>query len=184
MHGRRDVLLLRSKSRVIPQLHERLAHASFYHLYHTRPPWHYCGRSGWLKLSSFYEFKSRIQNDCSATETCCADAVTMPARPSLETHWYCLYTKRHQELQVSAVVNRQAIEVYFQLLSFRKRVPARLARQPLIPCYVSARMDLEQVGSGLVRWTPGLRDPVRGSDRPARVNPGIIHWIQEQVAEG
>jgi transcriptional antiterminator RfaH len=123
-------------------------------------------------------------NDCAATETCCTSAMTMPARPSAGTHWYCLYTKPHQEQQVSAVFSQNAIEVYLPLLSCRKRLRGQHARQPLFPCYLFARMDLEKVGTSLVRWTPGLRDLVRGADGPARVSPGIIQWIQEQLASG
>jgi len=101
-------------------------------------------------------------------------------------HWYALHTKPRQEQQVSQILAGKGLETYLPTLAVTRVRRGHRARmtQPLFPCYLFARFDLDAVGISAVQWTPGLRNLVAFGGEPAVVDERVIALIQTRLAEG
>ncbi len=96
-------------------------------------------------------------------------------------NWYVLYTKPRCEQQVERGLAANGIEVYCPSL----RIPPRKGRpstRPFFPCYLFARVDLDQVGLSRLNWTPGMRHVVEFGGVPSHVDESVIARIRERLA--
>jgi transcriptional antiterminator RfaH len=100
--------------------------------------------------------------------------------------WYALYTKARNEKQVETNLCGRGFETYLPMLPAVRNRDTRKLRpaQPLFPCYLFVRFDLEVVGVSAVRWTPGLRDLVMFTGRPAIVEPEFIEGVRLRLSGG
>jgi transcriptional antiterminator RfaH len=92
-------------------------------------------------------------------------------------NWYVLHSKPNAEYQVANALKGRGIQTYLPEIEAPKARPGR-KRQPLFPCYLFVRVDLEAVGLSQVQWTPGLRRIVAFGDRPTSVADEVIDLIQ------
>ncbi len=97
--------------------------------------------------------------------------------------WYALYTKPHKEPSVEQLLALKGLSTYLPMLP-KVRGGRRLQTlEPLFPCYLFVRADLDVIGFSTIRWTPGLRNVVTGADGPAIVDEALIDHIQLRLAQ-
>lgn len=98
--------------------------------------------------------------------------------------WFAVYTKPKNEEGVSLRLRGAGIEVLSPKIRIKKFVRYRLSEkiEPLFPCYVFARLDIEK-HSHMVSYTRGVRYIVsRG--RPMPVQDEAIGAITEHAKDG
>lgn len=99
-------------------------------------------------------------------------------------HWYTLYTKPKREQQVHDILSKRGFEVYLPLLRLLKKRRLVQTQEPLFPCYLFVRTDIEQVGISTIAWTQGLRRVVSFCGQPAIVDDVVIEHIKRRLSEG
>ena len=99
-------------------------------------------------------------------------------------HWYALHTKPRKENSLNQILTHRGITTYLPLLPKVHHGQRIAITEPLFPGYLFARLDLDIVNFGSLRWTPGLRDVVSGAEGPAPVGEAIIAHIQQRLAQG
>lgn len=93
--------------------------------------------------------------------------------------WYVLHSKPNAEYQVANALKGRGIQTYLPEITARQG----RKRQPLFPCYLFVKVDLEAVGLSHVQWTPGLRRIVAFGDRPTSVDDEVIDLINRRLGE-
>ena len=96
--------------------------------------------------------------------------------------WYALHTKARSEKLLSHLLALQYISVYLPQVPMVRHGRRLATTEPLFPCYLFARFDLDAVSFTRFRWTPGLRDVVHGAEGPAPVDDVVIEHIQQRIA--
>ena len=97
--------------------------------------------------------------------------------------WYALYTKPHKENSLEKILSLRGITTYLPMLPKVQHGRCLDKMEPLFPCYLFAKLDLDVIGLGSLRWTPGLRDIVSGAEGPARVDEAIIDHLKMRLTE-
>jgi transcriptional antiterminator RfaH len=98
-------------------------------------------------------------------------------------NWYTLYTKPHAERQVSESLQARNIESYLPLVQVWRARRRQMEDEPLFPCYLFARIDLEVVGISEIAWLPGLRHIVGNEEIPTPVPDTIVAYIRRRLQE-
>ncbi len=96
--------------------------------------------------------------------------------------WYALYTKPGQEELVASQLEQQGLEPFLPQFTERRRGKAPRV-QPLFPCYLFVRADLECVARSSLQWTPGLRCLVAFGGVPARVPDEAISLLHKRLVQ-
>lgn len=96
--------------------------------------------------------------------------------------WYTLYTKPHCEHQVVTGMHSRGIETYLPELK-SQQISKQGKKEPLFPCYLFVKIDLDKVGISHLQWTPGLRRILTFDARPTPVPESVIRLIQHKLAE-
>jgi transcriptional antiterminator RfaH len=98
-------------------------------------------------------------------------------------HWHLLHTKPHHERQVAVLLHQRGLEVYLPLF-WPPRVNPRTARErPYFPRYLFARLDLQRIEMGILRWSPGLSGVLQFGHEPATVSDGFVSELQQRLKQ-
>jgi transcriptional antiterminator RfaH len=98
-------------------------------------------------------------------------------------HWYALHAKPHRERQVAENLRQRNIEVYLPLVRVNPINPRAARKRPFFPGYLFVKADLQVLGGGAVRWTPGLRRLVEFDGQPASVPDHFIHELKRRLGQ-
>lgn len=98
-------------------------------------------------------------------------------------NWYVLYTKPHSERMVENKLVADGIETYYPVVPAATLRRGRAPFRPFFPCYLFARVNLEDVGISRLNWIPGMRHLVMFGGVPAHVDASLIARIQEHLAQ-
>jgi transcriptional antiterminator RfaH len=98
-------------------------------------------------------------------------------------HWYALHAKPHRERQVAEFLRQRNVDVYLPLVRINPVNPRAARQRPFFPSYLFARTDLQAVGAGTLRWTPGLRRLVEFDGQPAIVPDVFIAELKRRLGE-
>jgi len=95
--------------------------------------------------------------------------------------WYLVHSKPHQETQLNAYLQAQAIETFYPTLHVKPVNPRASTIRPYFPRYLFARVDLEEVGVSTFKWAPGATRLVAFGGYPAPVPEYIITELRRRV---
>ena len=100
----------------------------------------------------------------------------------METNWYVLQTKPHQENLVGRRVSELAAEVFLPRIVERVHVSSclQLRTAPMFPSYLFVNVDLWRSGKN-IRYTPGVRDFLRSNGFPQPLESEIISRLRERI---
>lgn len=97
--------------------------------------------------------------------------------------WYALYTKPHQERQVSGLLEEQGIETYLPTVRRKVRRRDRPDRVVYFPCYLFARVDFRATPRSSIAWMPGIRRIVSFGEQPAVVDDAIVSIVRQRLGD-
>lgn len=100
----------------------------------------------------------------------------------MESAWYVLRTKPHQEPLVERRLGELQVESYLPRIAASVRAGRHLQRRvmPMFPTYLFVRADLEQRERAL-RYTPGVRDFLRCGGAAQCVPPEIVEVLRDRT---
>lgn len=100
-------------------------------------------------------------------------------------NWYAIYTKPKREEFVSGMLHRAGIESYNPKLGVNKYLRGRYRDtiEPLFPCYVFARLNIEE-HLWMVNYTRGVRNVVGGPGGPQPVPEQMVGCIRDREKDG
>jgi transcriptional antiterminator RfaH len=98
-------------------------------------------------------------------------------------HWYALHAKPHRERQVAEFLRQRNVEIYLPLVRVNPVNPRAARQRPFFPSYLFARTDLQVVGPGILRWTPGLRRLVEFDGQAAIVPETFIAELKRRLGQ-
>jgi transcriptional antiterminator RfaH len=96
--------------------------------------------------------------------------------------WYTLHTKPNAERQVATTLQQRQIESYLPVMMFGRTHNLR-KEEPLFPCYLFARVNLETTAASQWHWIPGLRRILAFSGEPVALPEAVINLIRHQIDE-
>jgi len=98
--------------------------------------------------------------------------------------WYAVYTKPRCEHKAARGLSRYAVETFLPKIEVLRKRKSRSVRQaePLFPCYVFARIEVNSERFFAAKWTPGVRKVLGvGDDALSHVPDSVIDCIKEQM---
>lgn len=97
--------------------------------------------------------------------------------------WFAVKTQPRRELQVSNLLDRRGVEVYFpQISSWRPRPREKVARfEPLFPGYIFARLELGTSSWVSARSAPGVAYFLGSAGAPTGLPDELVDGIRERV---
>lgn len=95
--------------------------------------------------------------------------------------WYALYTKPHKEHQVDGLLQEAGIETYLPTVQRKPRRRDRPDRIVYFPCYLFARLDLEDTPLSTIAWMPGMRNIVSAGEKPVPVSDELIEVVRRRL---
>jgi len=94
--------------------------------------------------------------------------------------WYVVFTKPQKELQVASLLEeKQQLTVFLPEVYQKYRGKVQL--RPLFPRYLFVQMDLEQIETGTINYTPGVIRLVSSEERPLPLSNEVIEAIRSEV---
>lgn len=96
-------------------------------------------------------------------------------------YWYTLHAKPNAELRVAALLQQKEIETYLPKVTI-SRATNGATHEPLFPCYLFMRVDLQTTPPRQWKWIPGLRCMVTFGGKPVPLADHVITSIKRQVA--
>jgi len=97
--------------------------------------------------------------------------------------WYAIYTKPRCEQKAVNGLAQRCIEAFLpKIETVRKRQNRTLRHaEPLFPCYVFARIEINSERLLAAKWTPGVRKVLGIGDRLSHVPDSVIDCIRQQM---
>jgi len=97
--------------------------------------------------------------------------------------WYAVYTKPRCEQKAVDGLSRRSVEAFLPKIEIVRKRQNRAVRQaePLFPCYVFARIEINSERLLAAKWTPGVRKVLGVSDTLSHVPDSVIDCIREQM---
>jgi len=96
--------------------------------------------------------------------------------------WFVVRSKPRKENCAVQNLVRRGIEVFFPRILEPIGWATDWTTVPLFPGYLFVRIDLSSVYYTVV-WTPGVKGFVSFGDIPTPIQPGIVHFFQEEAGE-
>ena len=97
------------------------------------------------------------------------------------TEWYALHVKPHKERIVNKHLRSLQIETYFPKLDVKPQNPRAARQRPFFPGYLFVRVNLAEMGSNALRWTPGVHGLVEFGGEPAVVPAHLVHELKQRL---
>jgi transcription antitermination factor NusG len=97
--------------------------------------------------------------------------------------WYALSVKPHKERTVHRLLQAREVEVFCPTLTVKPKNPRAAKVQPYFPGYMFVRVDLTDLGSNALKWTPGTRGLVAFGGEPAVVPTNLIRELKHRLTE-
>lgn len=100
--------------------------------------------------------------------------------------WYAVYTKPRCEQKAAEGLTKRSLEAFLPKIAVVRRRQSRSVQQtePLFPCYVFARIEINSEHFLAARWTPGVRKILGVGDPLCCVPDTVISYIKEQMGPG
>jgi transcriptional antiterminator RfaH len=98
-------------------------------------------------------------------------------------HWYALYTKPKKEHQVNAYLQGQGVVTYLPTMQRKVRRRDRPDRVVYFPCYLFARLDLDQMPHSSVAWMPGVNRIISAGEQPLIVADEVVDLVRRRLAD-
>ena len=98
--------------------------------------------------------------------------------------WYAVYTKPRCEQKAADGLSKRAVEIFLPKIEvIRKRKSRSSVRQaePLFPCYVVARIEVNSERFFAAKWTPGVRKVLGAGDTLSHVPDSVIECIRKRM---
>ena len=97
--------------------------------------------------------------------------------------WYAVYTKPRCEQKAADGLSRRAVETFLPKIEVVRKRKCRPVRQtePLFPCYVFARIEVNSELFLEAKWTPGVRKVLGVGDTLSHVPESVIECIRRQM---
>ena len=97
--------------------------------------------------------------------------------------WYAVYTKPRCEQKAADGLSRCAVETFLPKIEVIRRRKSRSVRQaePLFPCYVFARIEVDSERYYAAKWTPGVRKVLGVGDTLSHVPDSVIECIRQRM---
>ena len=97
--------------------------------------------------------------------------------------WYAIYTKPRCEQKTADGLSRRAVEAFLPKIEMLRKCKSRSVRQaePLFPCYVFARIEVNSERFYAAKWTPGVRKVLGAGDALSHVPDSVIECIKERM---
>jgi transcriptional antiterminator RfaH len=97
--------------------------------------------------------------------------------------WYAVYTKPRCEQKAAEGLSRRAVEAFLPKIETVRKRQNRSVRQtePLFPCYVFARIEINSERLLAAKWTPGVRKVLGIGDTFSHVPDSVIDCIKQQM---
>ncbi len=94
--------------------------------------------------------------------------------------WYLIRTKPRKETVAEENLHRQGWEIYLPRIQQRRRRRGRWSEviEPLFPCYLFVRLHFGFDNISPIRYTTGVQNFVRFSEKPAVVPDEIIESLR------
>ena len=96
--------------------------------------------------------------------------------------WYVLHSKPQKEQWLYKQLNVLEIEVYYPCLNLKNKNLQGTAK-PYFPGYLFVNVDLDLMGSSMLKWIPGSQGLVSFGDEPACVSESLLQRIRRRVDE-
>ena len=94
--------------------------------------------------------------------------------------WYVVFTKPQKELQVASLLEGKKQLTVF-LPEVYQKYRGKLQLRPLFPRYLFVQIDLEELETGVVNYTPGVIRLVSADEKPLPLSNEVIEAIREEV---
>jgi transcription elongation factor/antiterminator RfaH len=101
----------------------------------------------------------------------------------MNMEWYALNVKPHKERAVHQLLRAREVEVFFPTLTVKPKNPRAAKVRPYFPGYMFVRIDLADLGTNALKWTPGTRGLVAYGGEPAVVPRNLIQELKSRLAE-
>jgi len=97
--------------------------------------------------------------------------------------WYAIYTKPRCEQKAVDGLSRRSVEAFLPKIEMLRKRRDRSVRQaePLFPCYVFARIEINSELLLAAKWTPGVRKVLGVGDTLSYVPDSVIECIKQQM---
>ena len=98
--------------------------------------------------------------------------------------WYVLNVKPNMERVVAKHLDqREDVIVFFPAIRVTPKNPRAAKIRPYFPGYLFVSLDLEELGSDALRWTPGTRGLVSFGGEPATVPEQFVQKLKKHLVE-
>ncbi len=102
----------------------------------------------------------------------------------MPAQWYVLHVKPHKERAVDRQLSAlEGVEHFFPSIQVTPKNPRAAKVRPYFPGYLFVRLDLNEMGTDALQWTPGAKGLVRFGDEPASVPDHLVQELQKFLAE-
>lgn len=96
-------------------------------------------------------------------------------------HWYAMYSKPNKEEFLYNQLRSREVTAYYPRINVRSANQSIPKQKPYFPRYLFIRAELEEIGSSILKWTPGAVGLVEFDYAPAVVPDEVIDTIRWQV---
>lgn len=96
-------------------------------------------------------------------------------------HWYVMHSKTNKEEFLYEQLRSQDIDAYYPFIRVNPVNPRAKKTKPYFPGYLFIRVDLEKIGTSMLKWAPGSIGLVRFGGEYARVPDFVIEEIRRNL---
>ncbi|MFZ0547593.1 MAG: transcription termination/antitermination NusG family protein [Candidatus Promineifilaceae bacterium] len=96
-------------------------------------------------------------------------------------NWYALHVKPHKERPVCELLETKEMEVFYPHLKVKPVNPRSKKERPFFPGYMFVRLDLNDEGVNVLRWTEGTYGLVSFGDEPVVVPENMINELKRRM---
>ncbi|PID86754.1 MAG: hypothetical protein CSB13_02765 [Chloroflexi bacterium] len=96
-------------------------------------------------------------------------------------HWYVIYTKPKSEYRVAAWLAQYEIETYVPGFYSLSSSSQTATKEILFPCYMFAKISLEEEGLSSIQWVPGVRRIVSFGGQPVTIPDCMMEEMRQNI---
>ena len=101
----------------------------------------------------------------------------------MSDHWYALHVKPHKERSVHEYIEAKQIDVFYPRLKVKPVNPRASHERPFFPGYMFVKLDLEEFGANMLRWTEGTHGLVQFGGEPAIVPENLMAELRQKLEQ-
>lgn len=96
-------------------------------------------------------------------------------------NWYALQTKPHKEFSVYELLVHEGIETYLPFTNVKPKNPRAAKKRPYFPSYLFVRIESEDLGTNILKWTQGIKGLVSFGNVPAVVPDHFMNHLRQHM---